>query len=160
MSKYMSMGCGCVKHCTKQFLLEYVRSVRRQCAELEHAVFDMAILGHYMASTNTSFTVSTVAKHAESERQRSYISFVHQGKPVCTQMFLFLHTTGTKRLKNFLKSHKENGLCPRVHGNTKRKPNHALTYASTEYVVRFLHTYAEQHALLPGRIPGYSHSDI
>ena len=30
-----------------------------------------------------------------------------------------------------------------------------------EYVVRFLHTYAEQHALLPpGRIPGYSRSDI
>ncbi|MCG8623584.1 MAG: hypothetical protein MJE68_16530, partial [Proteobacteria bacterium] len=35
-----------------------------------------------------------------------------------------------------------------------------VTYASTEYVVRLLHTCAEQHALLPGRIPGYSCSDI
>ena len=33
--------------------------------------------------------------------------------------------------------------------------------ASTVYVVRFLHTYAEQYALLlPGRIPEYSRSDI
>ena len=32
---------------------------------------------------------------------------------------------------------------------------------STEYVVRFLINYAKQHALLlPGRIPGYSRSDI
>ena len=47
-----------------------------------------------------------------------------------------------------------------MHGNTTK---HALSYASTEYVIRFLLTYAEQHALLlPGRIriPGYSHSDI
>ena len=51
-------------------------------------------------------------------------------------------------LKNFLKSYKENGLSPRVHKNTKRKPKHALSYASTEYMVQFLHTYAEQHALL------------
>ena len=76
-------------------------------------------------------------------------------------MFRFLHGIGIKRFKNLLKSLKENGLSPRVHGNTNRKPKHALSYASTEYVIRFLLTYAEQHALLlPGRIPGYSHSDI
>ena len=43
---------------------------------------------------------------------------------------------------------------------TKRKPKHALSFVSTEYVIQFLHTYAEQHALLPGRIPGCSRSDI
>ena len=41
------------------------------------------------------------------------------------------------------------------------KPKHALSFSSTECVVRFLLTYSEQHALLlPGRIPGYSRSDI
>ena len=45
VSKFMSMGCGCVKRCSKQFSLEYIRSVRRECAELEHAELDMAILG-------------------------------------------------------------------------------------------------------------------
>ena len=108
-----------------------------------------------MASMNTSFTVSTVARHEEAERQRSHTAYSHQGKPVCTQIF---HTIGTKRLKNLLKSYKENSLSPRVHGNTKRKPKHALSYASTEYVARFLHTYPA--LLLPGRIPGYNRSDI
>ena len=129
------------------------------CAELTRGELDMAVLGQLMASTDTSLSVSTVARHPEAERQRSYTNFLHQGKSVCTRMFLFLHTIGTKRLKNLLKSYKENGLCPRVHGNTKRKHKHALSYASTEYVVRFLHTYAEQHALLlPGRIQSLGHT--
>ena len=56
---------------------------------------------------------------------------------------------------------KENGLTPRVHGNTKRKPKHALSYTTTEFVVRFLFNYAEQNAIvLPGRVPGYSRTDI
>jgi len=64
-------------------------------------------------------------------------------------------------LKNLTKSVKLNGLCPRVHGNTNRRPKHALSFSSTEYVVRFLLSYAEQHALLlPGRIPGYTRDDL
>ena len=161
VSNFMSVGCGCVKRCWRQFSLEYVTSVRSGCTELTRGELDMAILGQVMASTNTRAMVSTVARHREAERQRSHTSFSHQGKAVCTRMFLFLHTIGMKRLKNLLKSFKENGLTPRVHGNIRRKPKHALSFASTEYVVRFLHTYAEQHdLLLPGRIPGYSRSDI
>jgi len=90
-----------------------------------------------------------------------YTTFYHQGKPVCLKMFSFLHGVGKKRLRNLTESIKLDGLRPRVHGNTYRKPKHALSHASIEYVVRFLYTYAEQHALLlPGRIPGYSRTDI
>ena len=60
-----------------------------------------------------------------------------------------------------MKSVKENGLTPRTHGNTRRKPHNALSFSSIEYVVRFLHTYTEQNGLLlPGRVPGYSRMDI
>ena len=77
----------------------------------------------------------------------------HQGKPVCCIMFQFFHGIGVKRIKNLTKSLKENGLTPRVHGNTNKKPKHAISFLSTEYVVRFLYSFAEQHALLlPGRI--------
>ena len=108
-----------------------------------------------------SSTVSTSARHKESECHKSYTSFSHLGKPVCLRMFRFLYGIGTKRLKNLMRSLKENGLAPRVHGNTKRRPKHALPFSSTEYVVRFLFTYAKQHALLlPRRVPGYSRSDI
>ena len=121
----------------------------------------MAILGQLLASTNTSDVVAVESRHAEKERQRVHTTFSHAGKGVCVKTFRFLHTVGEKRLKNLLKSYKENGLTPRVHGNTNRRPKHSLSFQSTEYVVRFLINYAEQHALLlPGRIPGYSRSDI
>ena len=111
-------------------------SVRESCAELTNSELDMAILGQLMASTNTSTLVSTVARHQEAEQQRAYTSFLHQGKIVCASMFRFLHGIGIKRFKNLLKSLKENGLSPRVHGNTNRKPKHARSYASTELVWR------------------------
>ena len=76
-------------------------------------------------------------------------------------MFRFLHTIGEKRLKNLVKSFKANGLAPCVHGNTKRLPHNTLPLSSVEYVVRFLLNFADQNCLLlPGRIPGYSRSDI
>ena len=75
--------------------------------------------------------------------------------------FCFLHTKGNKRLKNLSKNLRENGLTPCTHGNTHKRPKHSLPFEATEFVVRFLLSYAERNGLLlPGRIPGYSHSDI
>ena len=161
IASFVSQGCGCNKKCCSQFTQEYVTSVRACSAELSHGELDMAIMGQLLAFTNTSSEVSTTARHKESERKKSYTSFFHQGKPVCSRMFQFLHGIGIKRMKNLMRSVKENGLTPRVHGNTNRKPKHALSYTTTEYIVRFLFNFAEQHALvLPGRVPGYSRTDI
>ena len=61
---------------------------------------------------------------------------------------------------NLMGSVKDNGLTPQVHSNAKRRPKHSLSLASTEYV-RFLYSYAEQHALLlPGWIPEYTCTDL
>ena len=58
-------------------------------------------------------------------------------------------------------SYKTNGLTPRTHGNAHRQPKHALSYESIKDMVKFLTNYVEQHGLLlPGRVPGYSRSDI
>ena len=77
------------------------------------------------------------------------------------QPFLFLHFIGIKRLKNIRKAFHQDGVQPRVHGNTRRLPKHTLTLESVEYVVRFLLNYFEQHGLLlPGRVPGYARDDI
>lgn len=118
----------------------------------------MAVLGCLAACMNTS---SVFSRHREGQRERSYVTFTHLSKPICSKMFQFLHCIGKKRMGNLMISMKENGLAPRVHGNRCRKPKYALTFHSTEYVVRFLFNYAEQHALLlRGRVPGYSHTDI
>ena len=165
VSSFMSTGCGCRKAkgapCYRQFSLSYVEEFRASCAELTPAELDMVIMGQLAAGMNTSDTVSTTARHKDDDREKCYTSFTHQGKPVCVRMFRFLHGVGEKRLKNLTKSLKRNGLCPRVHGNTNKRPKHALSFSSTEYVVRFLFSFAEQHALLlPGRIPGYSRDDL
>ena len=122
----------------------------------------MTILGQLLGGVNNnSSSISTTARHQESEREKSYTSFYHQGKPVCHRMFLLVHGISKKRLDNLSKSFRENDLAPRVHGNVNNRPKHTLSFSSTEYVVRFLVSYSEEHSLLlPGRIPGYKRSDI
>ena len=162
----MLAGCGCRKggggkQCCTQFSREYILSVRQSCAELVRSELDLVILGQLLAFTNRSPGTVTTSRHAAGERERPSTAFCHQGKQVCVKTFRILHGIGEKRLKNLMKSLKEDGLMPRVHGNTKRKPHHALSFSSIEYVVRFLMNYTEQNGLLlPGRVPGYSRTDI
>ena len=61
-----------------------------------------------------------------------------------------------------LRSHcEENGLVPRIQGNTNRLPPNALTFGDVQKVVSYIQNYAEDHAiLLPGRIPGYKRTDL
>lgn len=166
VSLFMRGGCGCRKggggkQCCTQFSREYFLSVRQSCAELSRSELDLVILGQLHAFTNQSPGVVTASRHAAQERERPNTLYFHQGKQVCMKTFRTLHTIGEMRLKNLAKSLKQNCLAPRIHGNTKRKPHHALSFASIEYVVRFLFNYTEQNGLLlPGRVPGYSRTDI
>lgn len=136
VSTFMTTGFGCRKvkgaPCFRQCSLSYVEEFRASSAELTPAELDMVIMGQLMAGMNTNDTASTIARHKGDDREKCYTTFTHQGKLVCIRMFKFLHGIGEKRLKNLMKL---NGLCPRVHGNTNRRLNHALCFSSTEYVV-------------------------
>ena len=134
--------------------------MRAQCYDLLHNELDLVLFGQLVASTNTSEKVVVESGHLGSERKKAYRTFHHTGKTVCGKTFQFLHTIGSKRLKNLAKSLRENGLTPRTHGNVHKRPKHSLSFESTEFVVQFLLNYAKQNALLPGRVPGYSCSDI
>lgn len=161
VTQFSTLGCGCHRKCSSQFSPQHIQDMRAQCFELTHTELDMVILGQLVASTNTSTDVSVESRHLKKERMRGYSTFHHSGKVVCGKTFRFLHTIGSKRLRNLAQSLRQNGLTPRVHGNTHKRPKHSLSFRSTEYVVRFLLSYAEQNALLlPGRVPGYSRSDI
>ena len=118
ITNFLSTGRGCVIKCSSQFTTEHVTSVRASCTELSHSKLDMTILGQLMAFVNTSSIVSTAARHKEDEC-KAYTSFSHQGKPIYhIWMFRFLHSVGSKQLKNLMKSLKVNSLAPRVQGNT------------------------------------------
>ena len=74
---------------------------------------------------------------------------------------MFLHTISEKRLRNLQDSLRKNGLVPRRHGNMNRLPANTISFADTQRVVEFLHTFSEANAiLLPGRIPGYKRTDV
>ena len=150
IAQFVATGCSCAKRCSSQFSKECIKSVRAYCFDLSHNELDMVLLGQLITTTNTSSQVVRESHHLEKERKRAYTTYYHAGKVVCAKTFLVLHTVGRKRLRNLALSLRENGLTPRVHGNSRRQPKHSLSYQSIEYVVGFLLNYYEQHALLPG----------
>lgn len=147
ISEFMSSGCGCSKikekSCIDQFSLDHVKALRSSCAELTHEQLDMLLFGQALSFMHNSSTT-----HREGERKKDYCSVTHLGKPVCFRTFKFLHGIGRKRWRNVIASFKMHGIAPRVHSNTRKSPKHALSFSSIEYVVRFLFSYAEEHALL------------
>ena len=159
----MNVGCPCTKwngqSCSLQFSKEYVKEYRFSSMELTTSDLDLVIMVQLKACTNSSSFVATDSRH--EHHKRSYTNFLHQGKPICMVMFRFLHTSGDKKMRNISKALMFGGIAPRVHGNTRKLPKNTLTLAVVQDVIRFLLYYCEQHALLlPGRVPGYSRTDI
>ena len=137
--------------------------MREDCVQLSKEEKDILLMGQIMAMSNTSLLTkhSTNHRHTEHERKRSRAAYFHQGKRVCLRTFLFLHHTKKDQFLNIKASCSENGIAPRVHGNTRRLPVLALTFDDVSRIVSFIRNYAEDHAvLLPGRIPGYKRSDL
>jgi len=76
-------------------------------------------------------------------------------------MYLFLHAVGRERYANLCKHYKLYGLTLRVHGNKGRLPKNTCTFEAISEVSKFISNYAEEHALvLPGRVPGFKHTDV
>ena len=142
-------GCSCQlgpnsTPCCQQFSADHYRELRCWCSEMTRGEKDMVIKAQVMALTDisTSTRHSLEHRHASQERQKERASYLHQGLRVCRPTFLFLHGMGKCAFKAIKKSYKVDGLVPRVHGNTKRAPHHALSYDDTKNVICFLNSYA------------------
>lgn len=160
-TEFFLKGCGCEKHCDILFSPQHVNEIRSSCLELNTSDLDSVILGQLSAFGSTRNCVGITTRHAPKERDRTRFFYHHQGEKICSNMFFFLHTIGGKRRRNLISHFLEHGILPRVHGNTGKIPHNTLSLHVTEFVVRFLLNYTEQNGLLlPGRVPGYSRSDI
>ena len=155
MSDFMRSGCGCMKWsgkpCCQQFTLEHVAEIRQGMMTLSSNELDLILMGQILANSNTSESVSTEHYNKETPRIKAYTIDYHQGKLICWNMFLLLHTIGVKRLKNLIKAVRLHSVTPRVHGNTRSLPKRTLSITSVQYIVQFLQNYVEQHGLL---LPG------
>ena len=99
VTSFVRDTCGCKlangSPCSKQFTVTHITKMRMACNELSHDELDMALLGQISACTNRSDGVVVESRHVAAGRKNSYSSYVHQGKPVCTRFFRFIHFVGT-----------------------------------------------------------------
>jgi len=88
--------------------------------------------------------------------------FYFQGKAICKQFFLFLHTVSDKVYRSLKSTLAEDGIVPKAHQNTVKLPTvRAHSLETRLKAVRFLEKFAIQHAVvLPGRVPGYKNPDL
>ena len=165
ISMFFENGCGCRKwkgkNCIHQFSVKYIQDIRSQCFQLSRQELDMLLFGQLLANADKTEITCTEWRHSPHVRSRMSCSYRHQGKSICLRTLLFIHTTGIKRFKNISSSFQMDGILPRIHGNTKRLPWNSLSLSSIRYVISFLVNYTEENGLLlPGRIPGYTSTDL
>ena len=104
--------------------------------EVQKNELDLLILGQLLALSNSCSDVTT-DNGSPTPRERTHKGYCHQGQVICATTFRFLHGIGEKRLKNLAKSHRENEIVPRVHGNYQRLPKHTLSFDSVQKLWHF-----------------------
>ena len=119
---------------------------RLHCASLSKHDLDLLILGQLSALS--SFELNS--KYSLIAPKRVHTSYYHHGKRICHTTFRFLHGICKTRLENLMLHIQYHGINPRLHGNLKRLPHNALSFACVENVIQFLVNYAATNAILLG----------
>lgn len=153
---FLETGCGCTDNCGTKFSVNSFMEMRIQAAEIDQYrdhvnMLDQVILGELLCLRNTSDQTERSRK-PNAARKQAQTTYLIKGQQVCRETYLFCHQIKVKRLKRLLKTYNENGLVARVHGNANKVAKNVTSFTDTQYVVKFLRNYAEQHAIyLPGR---------
>lgn len=153
---FLNKGCGCKENCFNKFSIDEYIIMRLESAEIDHYhnnvnTLDQVILGILHSLTRDS-SMTTSTRQIKVQRKQSKTFYQIKGQPVCRDTFMFCHQIKVKRLKRLKKMYNDNGLVAKVHGNTMKKAHNVTTFMDTQFVLKFLQNYAEQHAIyLPGR---------
>ena len=154
---FIRQGCTCHlgpqgSPCSQQLTRETIESTRQDCLDLTKSELDLVILSQIHSLQST--TQQHQSEHSVRSKPRS--SYYIHGVQVCLSTYLYLHCVSRKRYQNLVQHYQQHGLCPRIHGNTKRLPVNSLPKDDTEYLTTFITNYARAHGMpLPGRIPGH-----
>ena len=97
---------------------------------------------YIMGSIKRVGSKNMTSKRKERKRLRYEYSFQEQG--ICRQAFLIINDITEKVLKNINKHVSAAGAIPRVHGNTGKKPLHALKYEDIHNAITFITNYAAE----------------
>ena len=64
----------------------------------------------------------------DTEAKRKRYGYTCDGQEVCKACFPCVHSLGEHTLKNLMKHLATDGVTPRVHGNTGRRPHHVMFF--------------------------------
>ncbi|KAK3765711.1 hypothetical protein RRG08_026185 [Elysia crispata] len=153
--------CICTDNpCHLKFSPEDIEQCRLQYLALITEQRDIALLAKIEVGIHMESQMRKSKKSQQSIRQASRTD-LHWDINVCRKFFRYLHCAGDDKITDMIKHYKENGVEPRVHGNTKKLRKNALEYKDTKAVVDFILNFATLHAIqLPDRTPKHWVSDV
>ena len=154
--------CICTDNpCHLKFSPEDIEQCQLQYLALITEQRDIALLAKIEVGIHMESQTRKSKKSQQSIRQVSRTDYQHRGINVCRKFFRYLHCVGDDKITDMIKHYKENGVEPRVHGNTKKLPKNALEYKDRKAVVDFILNFATLHAIqLPVRTPKHWVSDV
>lgn len=136
MREKLDNGCECQISCFRDLNEELVYRHRLNIAELTKPEHEMYLMGVTMA---TLLNRNETSRHKERQRQRT--TYVYQGRKVCLYAFCYLENVTQYQLKRIRHHVLTNGVIPRTHGNTGRRPHNTFGLAMYQRVENFLRTY-------------------
>ena len=93
---------------------------------------------------------------SEGLSSRTPIKYQFGGKRVCRATFMFIYTLSKKHLENLIKYYNDEGLCTRIHKNTKKRPHNQTDHKNVQKIKGFIEKFVDNHAMpLPGRLPDF-----
>ncbi len=134
--------CGCSRHCQKNFTPSSVyQSIfdMREKSKDEKEMFLMGIL------SNCVDTSSSTKRGKKRSRVRTH--FTINGASVCRETFQLFFDVKRAVLYALIQTVNQGGCMPRTHGNTGRKPKHALMFDDVNRVVQFIMNTSEEIGL-------------
>ena len=143
-------GCSCHWKCMDKIPFDEISDHVLLMRELSREEKDMYIMGKLKSKGTGTNTES-------SKRKR--FAYCYDDREVCKEVFLISHDIGEKYLKNLIKHMKENGPTPRRHGNTGKRPKHALSFEDIKRIVKFIVIYANDIGLPLPAVPQANDGD-
>ncbi|XP_060577599.1 uncharacterized protein LOC132734769 [Ruditapes philippinarum] len=134
-----SVQCKCKTNCLSQFDAEHIQGHILSLREMEKDQKEMFVMG--------SLLKIGAQETRKGKRKRVRYRYTFDGKTVCKSVFCHINDIGQRTVKSLLKHLNSNGPVPRIHGNTGRKPSHAVKYEDVRFCVDFLLLYAEINGL-------------
>ena len=134
--------CGCEQNCLKRFDAGEIEAHRLNILDLERTEKEALVLG---VLGSCCFAETSTAKG--KNRRRSAYAYQFGGRRVCVGTFQYVYCLGQKEYRNLCTHLEENGPIPRVHGNSGRKPHHALRFEQVRFAVQFVHNHAQRYGI-------------